>query len=114
MDSADISAVSLFAGLSPEQLDRVAAGAGPLHFAPGEVIVGEGEFAFDLYAIVRGHAEVRHGSDRVAEIGAGAVLGELALVPGPGARPTRRRGASVVATEAVDAVVIKGSELRAM
>src|SRR5436190_19760961 len=114
MDSAELEGLPLLAGLSADQVARVATAARPIHFGTEEVIVREGEIAFDVYAIVHGRAEVRHGAERVADLGAGDILGELALFPGHSPAPRRRRGASVVAAEPPDARVINGTLHREM
>jgi len=112
MKSADLQAIPVFAGLSPDELARVAAAARPVHFDAGQVVVNEGEFAFDFYAITDGTAEVRRGEAHVADLGAGDVLGELGVVPQPSHRWTRRRGATVVVTAPTDAIAIDGGDFR--
>jgi CRP-like cAMP-binding protein len=114
MKSADLQAIPVFAGLSPDELARVAAAARPVHFDPGQVVVNEGEFAFDFYAITDGAAEVRRGEAHVADLGAGDVLGELGVVPQQSRRWTRRRGATVVVTAPTEAIVIDGGDFRRM
>jgi CRP-like cAMP-binding protein len=114
MKSADLQAIPVFAGLSPDELARVAAAARPVHFDPGQVVVNEGEFAFDFYAITDGAAEVRRGEAHVADLGAGDVLGELGVVPQQSWRWTRRRGATVVVTAPTEAIVIDGGDFRRM
>ena len=112
MNSADLQGIPLFAGLSPDEQARVAAAARPVHFDAGHVVVNEGEFAFDFYAITDGAAEVRRGAEHVADLGAGDVLGELGVVPQQSRRWTRRRGATVVVTAPTDAIAIDGGEFR--
>jgi CRP-like cAMP-binding protein len=114
MNSADLQSISLFANLSPDEQARVAAAARPVHFDAGQVVVNEGEFAFDFYAITDGAAEVRRGAEHVADLGAGDVLGELGVVPQQRRRWTRRRGATVVVTAPTDAIVIDGRQFRRM
>ena len=114
MKSADLQAIPLFAGLTPDERARLAAQARPVHFEVGHVVVNEGEFAFDFYAITDGAAEVRRGTEHVADLGAGDVLGEFGVVPQQGRGWTRRRGATVVVTAPTDAIVIDGGEFRRM
>jgi CRP/FNR family transcriptional regulator, cyclic AMP receptor protein len=116
MHRADIDSIPLFESLSPDEQARVAAAARPIHFEAGEVILHEGEFSFDFYAITSGAAEVRHGDEHVADLGAGDVLGEMGVVPMSVATRgwSRRRGATVVVTAPTDAIAIPGDEFRRM
>jgi CRP-like cAMP-binding protein len=112
LTTIEIEAISLFAALSRDERARVAAVARLVQFKEGQVVVNEGEFAFDFYAIRRGAADVQRGGDHVASLGPGDVFGEFGVVPHPARRWTRRRGASVVATAPTDAIVIYGSDFR--
>lgn len=112
MTTTEIEAISLFAALSPDERVRVAAVARLVRFKEGQVIVNEGEFAFDFYAIRHGAADVQRGGDHVASLGPGDVFGEFGVVPDPARHWTRRRGASVIATAPTDAIVIDGSDFR--
>ena len=99
MKAEEIAAVPLFAALARDELERVASVSRPLHLSAREVVVNEGEFAFDFYALTAGAADVMRAGERIATLGAGDVFGEMGLVPpGDRARATRRRNASVVAT----------------
>jgi CRP/FNR family cyclic AMP-dependent transcriptional regulator len=110
--SAEIEAIALFAALSPDEQARVAAVSSVVEFREGQVVVNEGEFAFDFYAIRQGAADVRRGGEHVASLGPGDVFGEFGVVPAPARHWTRRRGASVIATVRTDAIVIDGSDFR--
>jgi len=110
--AAEIARIPLFAGLAPADQQRVASACRILRFEAGEVIVNEKEFAFDAYAIARGAVEVVRDGERLAVLATGAVFGELGVVPGDGRAWTRRRNASVIATEPTEAIVIDGRTLR--
>ena len=112
MKTAELETIPLFAKLPPDARARVAEAARPIHLDAGQVIVGEGEFAFDFYAIKTGAAEVRQGGERVNELRAGDFLGEMGVVPQHGRRWSRRRRATVITTEPTDAIAIEGSEFR--
>jgi CRP/FNR family cyclic AMP-dependent transcriptional regulator len=112
MESVDLETIPLFAGLAREDRDRVAAVARRLRWNPGHVVVKEGEFAFDLYAIKEGAAEVQQGGERVSTLGSGDFFGELGVVRGNARRWPRRRSASVVITAPSDAIAIDGSDVR--
>jgi CRP-like cAMP-binding protein len=66
--TAEIEARALFAALSPDEQARVAAVTRLLQFKEGQVVVNEGEFAFDFYAIRQGAADVQRGGDHIASL----------------------------------------------
>lgn len=85
-----LGSIPLFAGLSAEQLEKIAALAQVRSYAGREVVVTQGEPARALFAIVRGRLKVAScgpdGRDTVLGIMAeGEVFGEVALIDG-GAR----------------------------
>lgn len=114
METADLASIQLFAGLSADDVSRIAAAARPVHLDVGHVAVNEGEFAFDFYAIARGGADVRRAGERIATLGPGDFFGEIGVVPDENRRWSRRRGASVVITAPTDAIAITGIDLRSL
>jgi cAMP-dependent protein kinase regulator/CRP/FNR family cyclic AMP-dependent transcriptional regulator/cGMP-dependent protein kinase 2 len=112
MKIADIESIPLFARLAPDDRARVATVTRALQLDVGEVVVNEGEFAFDFYAIKQGAAEVQRGGEHVATLGPGDVFGEMGVVSNDARHWKRRRGASVIVTEPTDAIVIDGSDFR--
>jgi hypothetical protein len=60
MEGLDLESIPVFASLSASDRARVASVARLLHWDTGHVALREGEFAFDLYAIKQGAAEVRN------------------------------------------------------
>ena len=112
MRSGGLQGIPLFAGLAPEDRARAAAVARRLEWDVGHVVVKEGEFAFDFYAIKHGAAEVLRGAQRIAVLGAGDFFGELGVVPHDAHRWSRRRTASVVVTAPTEAVAIPGTDIR--
>jgi CRP/FNR family transcriptional regulator len=74
--------IPLFAGLSPADLQKVAAIAEERTHADGDVIAGEGELGDELHLVIRGTVAVVRGnaSDApVARRGTGDVVGEMSL-----------------------------------
>ena len=65
MSGGDLEGIPLFAGLAPEDRARAAAVARRLEWDMGHVVLKEGEFAFDFYAIKQGAAEVLRGAQRL-------------------------------------------------
>jgi CRP/FNR family transcriptional regulator, cyclic AMP receptor protein len=82
-----LASIPLFQGLSPEQLEKVAALAQVRAYAAREVVVSQGEPARSLFAIVGGRLKVAScgpdGRDTVLGIMAeGEIFGEVALLDG--------------------------------
>ena len=50
--------VSLFSGMTPEQIRVLTSHLEDQHFLPGEVIIYEGDFSQDLYILVSGHVRI--------------------------------------------------------
>lgn len=83
--SSYLDNVELFAGLTPEQLDRIAQAAHPRVFMPGTIIVNEGDDAHGLYVIQSGSLKVflveENGRElTLSLLWPGEYFGELALL----------------------------------
>ena len=70
----------LFAALSPDELLPLAELCTDVELDAGERLFGEGEPGDSLYVIVGGKVAVEQGGRRVAELGAGECVGELAAL----------------------------------
>lgn len=71
----------LVVGLPTGVIDEIAALADYQVFAANDVIIRRGEQSKDLYVILEGTAAVySEGNDKLANVGTGSVLGEIALV----------------------------------
>ena len=80
-EKADLlGSVPLFASCSRAELNHVAQLSEEESFDVGDTLVEEGKDSGGFYVLIEGRAEVIRGGDRVAELGAGDVLGELALL----------------------------------
>lgn len=82
-----VARVPIFADLSPEQQDQVAAFARPLHVARGELVYVAGSDLHRLLVVHRGRIAMRHltadGREQVVRVlGEGDVVGEAAFVTG--------------------------------
>src|SRR4030065_993374 len=85
-------------------LDKCA-GASREHFAPGTVLLSEGEASGRLYILAEGGVEVLRGDTQVAVIGeAGAVFGEMSVLL------NRPHTATVRATTPLDVFVFEDAE----
>lgn len=69
-------------------------------FAPGEALVKQGDEGRELFLLLDGIVDVEVDGEEVAEIGPGALLGEMALLEGG------KRTATLWATTPVRAVVV--------
>jgi CRP-like cAMP-binding protein len=77
------------------------------HFERGDVIIREGEQGEELFLISEGEVEVMRQDHEVARLGPAEFFGESALISG------EPRNATVIATEALDAYVVRKDELDA-
>jgi CRP/FNR family transcriptional regulator, cyclic AMP receptor protein len=103
--------VSIFSGLSPEQLVDLASVAVPRHWESGEVIFREGDTGDTCYVVQDGSVRVtRNHSDgrtiTLAELRPGDLFGELAMFD------SERRSATVEAMEDTSAVALLAGDLR--
>jgi CRP/FNR family transcriptional regulator, cyclic AMP receptor protein len=105
MDSSRVAAIPFFADLPEDELAAVASVASEVEIAPGEPLAAEGRTGHSLFAIETGTADVVIEGATVRTIGAGDVVGEIAVFaspPDPSAPPEVAEGgvrtASVVAT----------------
>lgn len=108
MDPSQLKRFSLFEGVEDEKLAKIAVFTMIVEFAEGKVIIQEGGFANDFYAIDEGTVKVEKAGEKVAELGPGDVFGEQGLLD------KQERSASVIATSTVRALKIELWELHRM
>lgn len=108
MDASQLKRFSLFEGVEDDKLAKIAPFTVLVEFSEGKVIIQEGGFANDFYAIDVGTVKVEKGGEVVAELGSGDVFGEQGLLEG------EERSASVIATSTVRALKIEHWELARM
>ena len=106
MDEARLEAIPLFTGLNRKERRALAPRADEVQLEDGRVMVREGEWPYEFFAIEEGTAEVRRGDQLLAELGPGDFFGEMALVG------DTRRNATVVATSPLTVVVMTGQAFR--
>ncbi len=92
--------VPLLAGCTRKQLQHVASITTELTVPSGTTLMTEGSMAHEFIMVVRGNAAVRRNGRKVADVGPGDVLGELALIL------HRPRNATVVSTTDMDVLVV--------
>ena len=108
----ELRAIPLFASASEAGLERVAATAGELTCAAGQIVALEGDPGSGMFVILEGTAlvEWRGGS---VELGPGTFFGELTLLAPGGTRIARVRAATEMRCLAVprdDAIALVESE----
>lgn len=105
--------VPLLAGLSPEELERIANVAVPRSFPTGARVFHEGDESDACYIIRAGEVRVtrEHSDGRaitLATLGPGEIVGELAMLDG------EVRSASVEALEEVELLAIAAKDMRGL
>ena len=105
--------ISLFEGLDPEDLQRIADTSEERLFDDGETLIREGEVGHELIVIVSGSVRVTQatpdgGEREIRRYDAGEHIGELAVLR------ERPRAATVVAVGAVRGLVISGDALKSI
>lgn len=98
--------VPLFVGCSKKDLKLVAAAVEEAFFASGRVLVEQGRPGSEAFIVRKGIVSVRRDGRTIARLGAGSIVGELALLDnGP-------RTASVVCDTDVDVLVLNQRDFR--
>ncbi len=98
----------LFATLTDEERDRVAAWFEVEEHDAGSRILHEGSSGYGFFVLDEGEVRIEHDGDEVGRLGPGDVFGELALL-GDG-----RRHADVVAVTDVRVLSMFGTHFREM
>jgi CRP-like cAMP-binding protein len=100
----------LFKGMDADVRDRIKGSAARAQFMAGDVIIGEGEPGQDLIVVDTGEIEVSTtlagGDIKLAVLGSGAVVGEVAAITGA------RRTSTVKALTEVEAIAIPGAVVK--
>jgi CRP/FNR family transcriptional regulator, cyclic AMP receptor protein len=80
IDPARLTAIPIFAELSPEEARRLATFATETSAAEGQILMKEGDYSVELIAIEEGTAEVLRGGEQIASLGPGDLVGETGLL----------------------------------
>ena len=97
-----IRGLPLFELCSKRDLRRIAALADERTLEPGTELIRQGEPGSEFYVVVEGEIEVRRGGRRVASLGPGSFVGEIALLS------RSPRTATVIATTPLRVLAIEG------
>ncbi len=72
--------VSLFSSCSKKDLARIVDAADEVSFKAGQVLIEQGQPGREAFILLKGKATVRRSGKKLASLGAGAMVGELALL----------------------------------
>jgi CRP/FNR family transcriptional regulator, cyclic AMP receptor protein len=100
--------IPLLSACSQRELQRVAKAADEVEIAEGTTIIEQDKLAREAFVIVSGTAEVRRDGAKVAVVGPGECVGEMALLD------HQPRTASVVALEPMTLLVISSQAFTAL
>jgi CRP-like cAMP-binding protein len=98
--------VPLFAGCSKSELRELAKTADEIDLRTGTVLTREGRSGREFFVVIEGTAEVTQKGKKIADLGAGDWLGEIALIT------DSPRTATVTATSPMDVLVITDRRFR--
>jgi CRP-like cAMP-binding protein len=108
LDVSQLQQIPLFRDVPDDALKQVATFATADVFAEGKVVIKEGGYSNDFYAIEEGTAKVERDGEAVAELGPGDVFGEEGLLE------KQERSATVTATSTLRVIRIEHWELSRM
>jgi hypothetical protein len=78
-----IRAMTLFAHCNEAELRTIAEAARPRRIEPGATLFREGEEGAELFLVIEGQVEIYRAQRLIITLGAGATLGEMALLDEP-------------------------------
>ena len=106
MDVALLDEIPAFAELSDEERRSIATWAHEVSVSEGAVVVNEGDYSYEFFAILSGSAEVLRAGEKVAELGPGDFFGEIGVVE------RGLRGATVRATTGMRLLTLTSWDLK--
>jgi CRP-like cAMP-binding protein len=108
MDPNRLKAISLFSHLSDEEANRLSAFATETSAAEGQILMKQGDYAVELIAIEEGTADIIQDGKKIASLGTGDLIGEMALFN------REPRNADVIATSPMRLLKLTHWEIRRM
>jgi CRP-like cAMP-binding protein len=106
VDPARLKKIPVFADLSDEERDHIAALAAEVSVPEGKELVREGDYSYDVLAIEEGTARVDRHGEHIADLGSGDVFGEMGVLK------REQRNATVVATSPMMLVTLTSWDIR--
>ena len=108
VDPARLRSLPLFGDLDDYDVAKVARWVDEVQAAPGDRLIEQGSMPYELFVIEHGEVEVHRDGELLATVGAGDVVGEIALLT------QHRRMASVLARTDVVALAQPVDGLRSL
>ena len=108
IDVNRLTAIPIFAELSPEEARRLATFATETSAAEGQILMKEGDYSVELIAIEEGTADVFQGGRLIASLGTGDLIGEMGLLE------HQPRNADVIASSPMRLLRLTHWEIRRM
>lgn len=108
MDVVQLKRFALFEGVEDAKLAKIAPFTQLVEFSEGKVIMQEGAYSNDFFAIEEGEVSVTKDGTEVAKLGPGDVFGEQGLLE------HEQRSATITALNTVRALKIETWELMRM
>jgi CRP-like cAMP-binding protein len=108
MDPNRLTAIPLFSHLSDEEAKRLSAFATETSAAEGQILMKQGDYAVELIAIEEGTADIIQDGKKIASLGPGDLIGEMALFN------REPRNADVIATSPMRLLKLTHWEIRRM
>jgi CRP-like cAMP-binding protein len=106
MDEERLRRLPLFSSLSKHELREVMSHADEVNVGEGRQLISQDDFAYELFVIEAGTAQVIQDGKWVAELGPGDFMGEMGVVA------RARRNASVIATSPMRLIVMTDRDFR--
>jgi CRP/FNR family transcriptional regulator, cyclic AMP receptor protein len=106
VDAERLKSVPLFASLSDDGRRKLATWINEVSVSEGKHLVDEGDYAYDLFVIEEGSAEVLHDGQHVADLGPGDFFGEMGVLEGG------QRTATVVAESPMRLLTLSGWDVK--
>jgi CRP-like cAMP-binding protein len=92
VDAGRLKSIPVFADLTDDELEEIAAFAAEVSVPAGKELVREGDYSYDVLAIKEGTAKVEHDGKKIADLGPGDLIGEMGVLE------RSQRNATVIAT----------------
>jgi CRP/FNR family transcriptional regulator, cyclic AMP receptor protein len=108
MDTNRLTAIPIFAELSPQEANRLATFATETSAAEGQILMKEGDYSVELIAIEEGTADVLQHGEKIATLKQGDLIGEMGLLE------HRPRNADVIASSPMRLIKLTHWEIRRM
>jgi CRP/FNR family transcriptional regulator, cyclic AMP receptor protein len=106
VDPERLRKIAVFSDLDDDELESIAALAAEVSVPDGKELVREGDYSYDVLAIEEGTASVERDGEHLADLGAGDVVGEMAVLE------RSQRSATVRATSPMLLVTLTGWDIR--